>query len=118
MKAKPPPAGDAPDWARLVDAEHRLEAEIAAAQADAQARLQQARSAATRALPDPAVLAEMAAQQQQADTERHRSELERLDQDAERAVRVLTQAPDPLIDTLARAALDAAWSNDAPPERR
>ncbi|MDP1649710.1 MAG: hypothetical protein Q8M01_16125 [Rubrivivax sp.] len=113
MKAKLPPAGDAPDWARLVDAEHRLEAEIAAAQADAQAR-----SAAARALPDPAVLAEIAAQQQQADTERHRSELERLDQDAERAVRVLTQAQDPLIDTLARAALDAAWSNDAPPERR
>lgn len=109
MKAKLQPPGNDPDWVRLLDAEHRLQAEIVAAQAEVRHRVEQARTAAARAAPDPEALARLAAEQQQADTARQRSELERLTQDADNTVRALTRAPESLIDTLARTALAAAW---------
>ena len=118
MKAKLQPPGNDPDWACLLDAERRLQAEIVAAQADARHRVEQARAATARAAPDPAALARLAAQQQQADTTRQRSELERIAQDADNTVRALTRAPESLIDTLARTALAAAWCDVAATERR
>ena len=118
MKAKLQPPGNDPDWACLLDAERRLQAEIVAAQADARHRVDQARAAAARAAPDPAALATLVAQQQQADTARQRSELERLAKDADDTVRALTRVPESLIDTLARTALAAAWADVAAAGRR
>lgn len=111
MKVKLQPPGNDPDWVRLLDAEHRLQAEIVAAQAQARHRVEQARAAAARAAPDPAALARLAAEQQQADTARQRSELERIEQGADSTVHALTRVPDALVDTLARTALAAAWSD-------
>jgi hypothetical protein len=98
-----------PDWARLLDAEQRLEAEIAAAQADAQERLARARAAA--AAPDPDTLAALAAEQEAADIERHRGELARISDQAETHERALAEAPDSLIDVLAQLALGAALTD-------
>jgi hypothetical protein len=112
VQGKDPPMPHDPTWDRLLDVERRLEAEIAAAEADASSRVAQARAACLSAAPDPQALAALAAAQEHADLERQRSELERIAADADAAVRTLATAPDALIDTLARVALDAAITGD------
>jgi len=105
------PLPNDPDWACLLDAERRLEAQIAAAQADARERLAQARAAAAAALPDPAALAALADAQELADRERQRRELARIAEQADATVGALTEAPDALIDALAQLALDAVLTD-------
>jgi hypothetical protein len=113
-KVRPLPAD--PDWDRLLDAERRLEAELAAAHAEAVERVAQARSAS--AAPDPAALAAMAEAQEQADAERQRDALAEVAARAEARVRILTQAPDTLIDALAHRVLAAALADELPAEWR
>jgi len=115
-KFRAPPSD--PDWSRLLDAERRLEAEIAAAQAEALERVAQARSTAASAVPDAGALAALAAAQEQADRERHRGELAQIAERADARVHALTQAADSLIDTLARLALDAVLSDRLPAQQR
>lgn len=103
-----------PTWDRLLEVERRFEAEIAAAEADANSRVAAARAACSSAAPDPHAIAALAAAQEQAERERQRSELERIAGAADTAVRTLATAPDALIDTLARVALDAAITGHEP----
>lgn len=114
MQGKDHPLPHDPTWARLLDVERRLEAEIAAAEADARSRVAQARAARLSAAPDPQALAALAAAQEQADRERQRSELEHIAGEADTMVRTLAQAPDALIDALARLALDAVITGPGP----
>jgi len=115
-KVRPPP--NDPDWSRLLDAERRLEAEIAAAQSEARERVAQARRTAASAVPDARALAAMAAAQEQVDRERHRGELAHIAERADAKVHALTLAPDSLIDTLARLALDAVLTDRLPAQQR
>lgn len=117
MKGKVPPQPNDPNWAGLLDAEGKLEAEIAAAARDARARVANARAAAASALPDPEALAALAMAQEQADIERQRSELAHIVEEADTTVRALTQAPDSLIDALAQLALGAVLADKLPAER-
>jgi len=112
MKGKVQQQPDDPDWARLLDAEHRLEAEISAAQVDAQARIAEARTSAAAAAPDLNALAALAAEQEAADIERHRSGLALIADQADTAARALAEAPDSLIDALAQLALGAALTDE------
>jgi hypothetical protein len=107
-----------PDWVRLLDAERALEEQIAAAEADARSRVAQARAAAASATPESDATARLAAAEEQADAEQHRSALAHLAAEADAAVRALTQAPDSLIETLAQVALGAVLTDDLPAERR
>jgi len=107
-----------PDWARLLDTERALEAQIAAAEADARTRVAAARAAAASAVPDPATTAALAAAEEQADVERQRRELARIAAEADTAVRALTQAPDTLIDALAQLALGAVLTDELPAVRK
>ena len=107
-----------PDWARLLDTERALEAQIAAAEADARTRVDAARAAAASAVPDPATPAALAAAEEQADVERQRRELARIAADADAAIDALTRAPDALIDTLAQLALDAVLTDELPAVRK
>jgi hypothetical protein len=118
VQGKVQPSPHDPTWDRLLDVERRLEAEIAAAEADASSRVAQARAACLSAAPDPQALAALATAQEQADRERQRSELERLAGEADTVVRTLAQAPDSLIDTLARLALDAVITGQGPAVQR
>jgi hypothetical protein len=115
-KLRAPP--NDPEWSRLLDAERRLEAEIAAAQAEALERVAQARRIAALPVPDARAVAELAAAQEQADRERHRGELAHIAEQADARVHALTQAPDSLIDTLAGLALDAVLSDRLPAQQR
>jgi len=110
---RPPPMAES-DWTRLVDVEQRLEAEIAAARADATARVAAAR--ADGAAPDLAQLAAIAAQEERVDTERHLAALARLEADADALVQRLADVADARIDALARWALQAALAGVVPPE--
>jgi hypothetical protein len=105
-------------WTHLLDVERKLEAGIAAAQADARARVAQTRAAAESAVPDAQALAALAAAEEQADIDRHRSELARIAEDADSGVRALTEAPGSLIDALAQFALGAVLADAPPAERR
>jgi hypothetical protein len=107
-----PPLHD-PDWARLLATEQELEADIAAAQAQAGARVAQARNAAASSTPDPVATECLAAAQERADLERQRSELEQISAQADARVRALTDAPAALIDALAKFALDALLTGDS-----
>ena len=118
MNGKVPPPSRDPDWARLLEAERKLEAQIAAAQADARTRVAQARAAAAAAAPDPGALAELAATQEQADIEQHRAELARIAGQADTTVRALTDAPASLIEALAQLALGALLTDGLAVERR
>ena len=113
----PPPAIDL-DWARLLDAEQQLEADIAAAADLARQRVAQSRAAAGATVQDAGSLAALAAADEQADVARHRSALAHLAMQAERRVRALTQLPDTLIDALAQRALDAVLQDPAGAVRR
>ncbi len=113
-KAGLAPAIDESEWARLVEIECRLEAEIVAAQADAAARVAAARAQAAAA--DPAALAALAADDERADTERHRAELARLDAEADEWLQRLAAVPNERIDNLARWLLEAALADAPAPE--
>jgi hypothetical protein len=115
-KVRPLPAD--PDWDRLLDAERRLEAELAAAHAEAQQRVARARAASAAAVPDAVAVAALAAAQEQADTERQRDALDRMAAQADARVRVLAEAPQALIDALAQLALAAALAEELAPEWR
>ena len=106
------------DWARLLDAERALEAQIAAAQTDARQRVAQARAAAAAATPDAVAMASLATEQQQVDTDQQRGELAHIAEQADTAARALAQAPDSLVDALACLALDAVLSDKPAAERR
>jgi hypothetical protein len=108
-KLRPPP-NDA-DWAGLLDVERCLEADIAAAQAEARERLAQARLTTESAAPNAGALAALAATQEQADNERQRSEIAQIAEHAAASERGLTEAPASLIDALARLALDAVLTD-------
>ena len=95
------------DWARLLDVEATLGAEIAAAEEAARTRVATARAAAAAAVPDPQALAALSVAREQAALEQQHSELARLAADADNAVRALSGAPDRLIDALAQRTLDA-----------
>ncbi len=115
-KLRPPP--NDPDWSRLLDAERRLEAEIAAARTESRERVAQARRTAASAVPDARALAALAAVQEQADMERYRGELAQIAEQADARVRALAQVPDSLIDALARVALDAVLTDRLPAQQR
>lgn len=114
MSARPDDRADEPEWARVVETERRLEAEIAAAQRDADARLAQARRDAARAQPDPAQVAAEADAQQAEDQAAHRKVLDRLTEDAERRVRRLGDVPAARVDALARWVLAQALGGEDP----
>jgi hypothetical protein len=118
MNGKVRPQPNDPDWVRLLDAERRLETEITAAQADARARVAQARLTAASAVPDVVDMAALAAAQEQADSERHRGELARIAEQSDTKVHALTEAPASVIDALAQLALDAALTDRLPTEQR
>jgi len=117
MNGKPQARANDPDWARLLEAERTLEAQIAAAQAQALERVAKARAAAASALPDAGAFAALAAAQEQADRERQRNRLAQTAAQADATVRALTEAPDSLIDDLARVALDAVLLDRLAPGR-
>jgi hypothetical protein len=93
------------DWARLLEVEATLGAEIAAAEDVARIQVATARTAAVAAVPDPQALAALSVAREQAALERQRSELARLAADADNAVRALSDVPGPA-DRCTRAALD------------
>lgn len=114
MSGRPGDRRDDPEWARVVDTEHRLEAEIAAAQRDADARVARARDAAARALPDPAQVAAQAAAQEAEDLAAHRQVLDQLAADADRRVRRLAEASAAQVEALARWVLAQALGGEDP----
>jgi hypothetical protein len=118
MKGRVLPQLDEPEWARLLDAEARLGAEIAAAEEAARVRVAAARAAAAVAMPDPQTLAALSAARAQAAIEKQRSELARVAAEADNAVRALRGAPDTLIDALAQRALDAVLTDALAAQRR
>jgi hypothetical protein len=109
-----PPPVDESEWARLVEVERRLEAEIAAARTEAARRVAAARVAPV--MPDPATLEALAAEEERVDAERHRAALARLDADADALVQRLAAVPAERIDALARWTLDAAIAGSADAE--
>jgi hypothetical protein len=113
VNGMPAPQTDEPDWVHLVDVERRLEVQSAAAREEARVRVAQARAAIAAAVPDAAATAALAAEEERLDLERHRAEIARLDDEAEALVRSLDLAPDRLVETLARLALDAALADAA-----
>jgi hypothetical protein len=112
------PQPNDPDWIRLLDAEAKLEAEIAAEEAAARSRVAAARAAAAAAVPDPEALAALSAAREQAANELLRSELVRIAAEAEGSVRALRAAPDSLIEALAHRALDAVLVEELLAEQR
>ena len=106
-----------PDWARLLDAEAKLETEISAEEELARVRVAAARAAAS-AVPDPQTLAELSAAREQADAESQRSALARMGAEADATVRALQAAPDSLVDALARKAVDAVLTEALAAGRR
>jgi hypothetical protein len=117
VQGKVLPQRNDPNWAGLLDAERKLEAEIAVAEADARARVANARAAAAAAAPDPEALAALAAAQEQAAIARQRRELAGLAETADARVRALTGAPESLVDALAQLALGAVLADKLPAGR-
>lgn len=117
MNGKVQPQPNEADWACLLDAERKLEAQIAAAQADAKRRVAQASVAAAAAAPDPAALAALADAQAQADIEQQRSELARLTEQADTRVQALQQTSPAQIDVLAQLALGAVLADKLQADR-
>ncbi|MGZ5249991.1 MAG: hypothetical protein ACXWIQ_06950 [Caldimonas sp.] len=118
MNGKVLPQANDLDWTRLLDAEAKLEAEIAAEEAAARSRVDAARAAAAAAAPDPKALAALSAGREQAANESLQSELAGIAANAESAVRALRAAPDPLIEALAHRVLDAVLAEVLPAEQR
>ncbi len=106
------------DWARLLDAEAKLEAEIAAAEEGARSRVAAARAAAAAAVADPQCLATMSAARERAAVERQRSELARIAADASAAAGALQAVPESMIDGLARRVFDVILSDVLPAQWR
>ena len=118
MQGKVRPQTIEPDWARLLEAERKLEEEIAAAESDARARVAQARATAASAVPESAATARLAAAEEEADLEQQQSELARIAEEGDAAARAFAQAPESLVEELARIALAAAMTGELPAERR
>ena len=117
MKGSVRPQAIDPDWARLLEAERKLEEEIAAAESDARARVAEARAAAASAAPEPAATARLAAAEEEADLRHQQSELARIAEEGDAVARAFAQAPESLVEELARIALAAVMTGELPAER-